>query len=431
MTALCGGGPSAPLSSSSTTIELTVAAIASFIVPFVGDVTAAVLAPLIIAVADVVAPVFCATDPPADPGITAAIVADALALPPTLTTFDSIKKIENWFLHQYWFQICHCTTVTTPAAAPPSNPGTVQVNTGLPKGNSQPCWNVTVPWTVPAVSGFPGNADLYAQGLPSGVPIVPTWTDSTLGVGAVHAVPINTQITNMVLSMTVNEAFVSTAGVYVMQGGTLSSNGDGTQFIFGGGGTDVQVGFLLTDPLTKTNTSANGFFDKTHPHWWSLWVGNYDSVAHSGTISLSFTCPPGVAYTTCCLADPLLDGELQKILQYVQAIYAGLPVPISSFAEATVHSGLTGNGSITFSGLPVALKVTLTTIPPWIGLDVGSPNFYFDVGFLAFATSEGSYASTRITFATEVMTVPLLSSSVGYTLDNGVIASITELVRGP
>jgi len=430
MTALCGGGPSGPLATASVTLDLTVSAILAFLVPVVGDVAAGVLAPVILSAVNVEIGPFCATDPPADPGLNFSIVSDAISIPPTLTTFSSITKVADWFLHQYWFQICHCTTVTTPAAPTPSNPGPVDQNRGLPAGNPQPCWNVTLAWSAGALhSALPGNADLTLAGLPNGVPITTTWLSGSLGQ-ELHAVPIDGRITAINLSVTVNEPFNTLTGVYYVQSGTLSSTATGAQLT--GGQTDVQVLFGSGDPSTKSFSLPNGFFNKTQPHWWSLWVGNYDSVPHTGTLTLSFTCPPGVNYGNCCVStDPALEGELQAILQYVQAIYAGLPIPPTSFAEATVHAGLTGNGSVTFADLPIALKVTLTTIPGWVGREIGSPNFYFDVGYLSFATSEGSYAQQRLELAEQLVTVPLLAGSVGYTLENGIVASITELTAGP
>ena len=429
MTALCGGGPSGPQASASGTIDLHVSAVAAFLVPVVGDIAAAVLAPLIIAGADIVAPTFCATDPPADPGLTATILADAIALPPTLTTFDSITKVVDWFEHQYWFQICQCNTVTTPAAPTPSNPGPVNSNPGLPQGSYTPCWNATVNWFLAAYSGtgqFPAQ-DLSANGLPSGVPIGVNFVGAGIGHPPINAVPINPKIRNMTVSVTVNEAISDPSGQIVA--GTSSWNADGSQFT-GGTPTGPGVFFDPGDTSPKSNTVTQ-MGNTTTPRWWALTVQNKDLVGHTGTLTLSFQCPPGVTYGSCCSStDPLLEGELQAILQYVQAIYAGLPGQLNSFAEGTVHSGLTGTGSFSIAPTSVAIKVA-ATFPGFIGVDVGTPDFHFDGGFITFATTEGSYTSTPLVFTSQVLTVPPLGFTVQYTLLNGVTATITELTPGP
>jgi len=424
MTALCGGGPSGPQSGVNGIVSISAAAIEIFISGIGFPEVAPILAPIIAGLIDIEITTYCSTDPPVDPGLTATIVEDALHIPPTTTTFSSQGKVAQWFESRYWYQICQCTSTTTPTPPALSNPGGAVSNPGLPS-KATPCWNVTVPFSVPAIGVLPGNNyDLSPVALPPGATQL-----ITLNVGPplsqAQGVMLPAVMLNPKLTVTVNEAggtgsfFVSWKAY--LANGTASSNSTAQMSTFFGPG--FAAGATQTQIRTTTDNTATYFI---------VYAQATDSVPHTGTVQVSMFCPPGVYVNqACCAPDPLIEALLQQVLQYEQAIYAALPVPLNSFAEGTVHSGLTGNGSITFSGVPVAVKVTLTTIPGWVGLEVGSPNFYFDVGWLTFATSEGSYAQQRLDLQEQLLTVPVLSGSAGYTLKNGIVATITELTPGP
>src|SRR5215471_583927 len=96
----------------------------------------------------------------------------------------------------------------------------------------------------------------------------------------------------------------------------------------------------------------------------------------STTATTSPTNPGGA----CCV-DPTTLNALNDIYSLLQFVYNGLPLSLNSFAESTVHSGVTGTGSFGISGGAVAIKVELTTIPSFIGQELGTPTFYFDCGF--------------------------------------------------
>lgn len=282
---------------------------------------------------------------------------------------------------------------------------------------------------TPFAGGAPGFYDLTDTILPPG-----TYHSESGTVGGVTVSPKSVPLgagTNLSMQTTIDGPIVGTTGAPGVQiffmawtntGGVDTIDGLGIDY--GTTGTSAQ----LSQPILPTTVNHLGV---TPIRGWSLFVYNQDVVNHSGTVTISWNCTQPFQQQPCCTPDPLLDGEIQAILQYVQAIYAGLPIPPNSFAEGTVHSGLTSNGSITFSGVPIALKVVLTTVPSWVGFDVGDPDFYFDVGYVSFGTSEGNYASERITYVDQVVTVPLLAGSLGYSFKNGVVASVTELLPGP
>src|SRR6516164_10385449 len=142
MTALCGGGPSSPQSGVGGVLTLGATAIEIFVSSVLGlPELAPIIAPIIAGLADIELAAYCSTDPPSDPGLTASDLEDALRIPPNgLATFTAQQKIVTWFESQYWYQICQCTSTTTPAASAPSNPGQISTNPGLPQA-STPCWS--------------------------------------------------------------------------------------------------------------------------------------------------------------------------------------------------------------------------------------------------------------------------------------------------
>lgn len=425
MTALCGGGTSGPKPGVTGILTFSAFGIEAFIssVLLLPEL-APLLAPIIASLVDIEATAYCSTDPPPDPGLTATDLENAIKIPPGPATFIAQSRILQWFENQYWWSICQCSG-TTPARPTPSNPGAVTSNGGLPQGNSV-CWNVTIPYSIPAA---PTGVFFFIQIQDQTATLVPAGGSLPVAISAGNPSPTNLQamavppgITQVKLTHTLNEAVQAGSNYLELHLDTWNSSGaiettDPLHAYYFGSSPNVIVDFQPNMPVAA---------------YWLAYILNTDSIPHTGTFGLSFICPPGVAVgQPCCPPDPLIEGELQQILQYVQAIYAGLAVPPNSFAEGAVHAGLTSNGSVTFSGVPIALKVTLTTVPNWVGVAVGSPDFYFDAGYLSFGTSEGNYAQSRIELQQQVLSVPLLAGSVGYTIRDGIVASITELVAGP
>lgn len=431
MTALCGGGPSGALPGVNGVVSLTASGIAEFIsirlgLPAIADA----LAPLIGAIISIDINGYCSTDPPADPGITALDVANALLVPPGLDTFLAQKKIGQWFLANYWWSICHCTSTTTPAPPTPSNPGPVTTDPGNPVALQPICWQKTATWmATPFASGAPGFYDLTDTILPPG-----TYHSESGTVGGVIVSPKSVPLgagTNLSMSTTIDGPIVGTTGAPGVQiffmawtntGGVDTIDGLGIDY--GTTGTSAQ----LSQPILPTTVNHLGV---TPIRGWSLFVYNQDVVNHSGTVTISWNCTTPFQQQPCCAPDPILDGEIQQILQYLQAIYAAMELPLTSFAEGTVHAGLSGSGSFTIVPQAIALKVDMTTIQPWVRRSAGTPIRYWEAGDIVFTTPEGSYAQQSIRFDGQVFTVPALGQTVDYNIGDGIVATLTELLPGP
>lgn len=425
MTVLCGGGASGPkagtdaaIGLSGTVIDAVVSALGF---PELSPVIAVATAGTVLAT-----DVYCTADPPDDPMLTSDDFAAAQDPSNPTAYFTALGRIKDWFLRQYWWAVCTCTGAATPSAPAPNLPSGYGSNTGLPSGTSTaPCWDTT---GIFALEGEPSGgagasgtwwADAHDPMLPSGDTF--TYVDGGgNGTQNILMYRIPSPVSGLTVIATTDSP-VPTGNDVRCSVTTLNQAGTSLE---GNTVADVTPGNTTATATTTTlNTSA---------YWWGAVVSNSGPAPITVTMEVKYNCStaPGTV-TPCCPPDPLVDQYLSQILAVVTNLYSSQPTPINSFAEGTVTSGLTGNGTLSISGASISIKVDLTSLPPGIGQDVGSPTFYFDVGYITFTTVEGNYSSQRITFATQVFSVPLLANTVSYTFLSGVVATITELTRGP
>lgn len=98
-----------------------------------------------------------------------------------------------------------------------------------------------------------------------------------------------------------------------------------------------------------------------------------------------------------------------------------------SFVSVAQHTGLTGSGTINVTWPDVAIRVSVTSVPPQTPIDVGSPNYYFDLGFVTVSNANGFVKSQRLVFLTQTYTLPAGAGQVGFTLRPGVSIDIVVL----
>jgi hypothetical protein len=121
-------------------------------------------------------------------------------------------------------------------------------------------------------------------------------------------------------------------------------------------------------------------------------------------------------------------GALQQILGIVTLLQRQI-APFAYIAS-TVHAGLTGSGSFAIQGL-LGVKLALTSIPAGIGNIAGTPQEFFDVGFVTFGSPDGYDHSVRIEHNPQITLPPRCSAftTFGYSLPPGVVVDVTELIR--
>lgn len=415
MTDVCGGGPSSPLPLTEPLINLTAAGAASLAAAYGFPELEPVIA-LAAASIDLVLVNYCSTDPPADPGLTAADVANAIDVMNPGLAIPAIAKVQQWFLSRYWYDVCHCTAGPTPAPPALSNPNTgIGTNTGAGSGlNAPPCWTVTAPMTLtdtvnfghsivaPFLPSGPGSTISIAGGLFPLSSIMPpgtnacSWAFTSLGSTHDTLVRFQTIDTSGVIGKTLSLARSTISGT---QSGTSAINPSID-------GPYAQIAFL-TDPTPS-------------PLGTTSWQGTF-----------SFTCsgaPPSALVQPCCPPDPLIDAKLDLIYGLVLNLYNRNPGS-SAYRLGTVHSSLRGSGTIPVHEL-VGVLVHISSTPGGVVLP-GQPPYLFDQGWLSCATPDGFIDEKRLTRLNQIWMPSLfpLADTFGYVLFDGVVADITELLR--
>ena len=342
--------------------------------------------------------VFCLTDPPADPGFTA---ADALHL---LNVYNPVEfgpaseKMQQMVDRWFWYQVCQCHVGTTPAA--PAAPA--------------------------APSGLPGIATPGACIDKTG-----SMTQHTSGTK------------NLIPDPSVGGTFDPVAG---LQSLTIELTHTPAAT---GAHDDFEIFFTRCDDLTCTfghTTQVSIILHQGEHRFWTPPIGATDlkyvftSSSHGGGLTddrvdahLVGQCngtPIGPGANGCCPPDTNIQAELDKILGLVTLIQRQI-VPFG-YVPGTVHTALTGHGVLSVTGL-IGVKIDITTDPTTLGVEGNTPPILFDRGFFTWGTPDGYPQSERLE-RTHQLSLPNRASAFtdfAYDLHPGVEVTITELVREP
>jgi hypothetical protein len=411
----CGGAPANIKPGYERLVYIGAAAVEAFVAGKASPIIAELVAPIIAQTTYDLLHI-CSNGDPGDPGITAADIALALDFTSPVFNQPAVDKLQQWFIHQMFPTWCDCSDGTSPPPAAPSPLPPASKNPGLPSGpTAGPCWDVTNQhvqnpngttsfWDEVTTLWLPGPLLnlIIPGGGPHGGATIPTGTTAF----TYHCVCTTTGDTSQTCQL-------------VMQ--LLDSALNPTT-------ASIQFGLLNSDRTGTVQIPSNSVY------WQITQIASSRATTFKASMELSFNCTgqgPGQVDVPCCPPDPLIDQRLQAILQLEQAIYAALGNQLNSYATSTVHAGLSGSGSIAIGTSCIAARVQLTTIPPWVGKKIGSPTVYFDVGFVTALVAGYPYTPQRIEYANMHMSFPPLTDQIDYTLENGVVATITELTRGP
>lgn len=397
MTAICpAGGPSAAKAGFGAAVVASTAALAAKFANTASWLSAFIAAYLATIDYDLVS--FCTTDPPATPTLTAAdFVALTSILDPVARTQAQLK-IQQWIGSFLWYDFCECTGGGTPS--PPSIPGppsglpTVDPPSVFLPPTVQPCRVVNGgPLTV---STGPGTFFLAGVDWPF-VDATSFRFTLTNAVGASPGVPVTW---DLLFDDEIGGATLRTIHLAPATPGVST------------GTTYIQPGSRECIPKITVGVGTG-----TTVCTWKLEVfcnGN----------------APGAPVAPCCPPDPALAGQIDQILKLVTLIQRQA-APFG-YVPGAVHAGLTGHGSFAVSGI-LGVKLELTTTNLSGGLRDGSPQELFDQGFVTLGTADGYEHSRRIDHVGELV-LPIAAgafTTVGYTLEVGVVATITELLREP
>lgn len=418
MTALCGGGTSSSRAAFGASVSVGIAQLAALLNNVPTPVAFALAGYIGLVAYDL--STFCATDPPAMPTPSAGDWVAALTVSDPVSHLTAIQKFQAMFANLLWPTFCQCDAGAQPSTpslpTPPTNLPTVNP-TALPTAPAGvPCWDQQSTFHLPAGSS---TIDMTSGLLPSANRH--TITPGGGGEPTTAAV-IPPGASNMMLTYSLDVHATVTASSAQVE-------------FFNAAGTSIQRSFFFDDngliPLSGSTTPSI----PSTAVYFNAFGGNGGTTPQNATLSVSFFCAsstPGTLATPCCPPDPSQSALLQTILQLVQGIYQGLPTDLNSFAESTVHSGLSGNGTVPIGAQTIAVKVSITTDIAGGVIDVASPSYYFNRGYIVPITLEAPIAATRkLVYNPQVFMLPKLTEQVGYSLPVGLVISITELVPGP
>jgi hypothetical protein len=367
---------------------------------------------------------FCTTDPPPMP-VFQPLDPYAIVFNNDAASPGAIQRGNDLVHIAAWYAFCECTNAMTPAppAAPAYPPtGLVPNPPTLPELTQQPCWNVSQSFGVSVQSAACPVADITRFMVPGA---------QTCASGQVYACQPATPAACMPTG--VSNLHWHVDGVGTPPGpSTDFILWDATGTLISRSNFEMNVSGASTDRVISVPANAVGWTVNLAPFFGG--PGSLQGSFWGVNEQVSFYCAnqgPSSPIAPCCPPDPSLIGQLQQIFNQLNFIAQGLPVPLHSYAHSTVHSGLQGSGVFAIGANVLAVLVDVTTIPPRLGSTVGTPPYFYNLGFITPEIAGTPYQPQRLTYQHQQFLLPALSDAVTFTLTAGVVANITELVRGP
>lgn len=339
---------------------------------------------------------FCPADPPEVPTITALDVVGLLNVFNPVANLPAAEKFQQLIGAYLWYQVCQCDGAATPAPpAPVADPGGWQIDPPVaPPIAAEPCVINEPGGSTPAVTTYPHPLD-------NTVPLGATaCTVDTFWRNASHSA--SNRIVYQVLLKDANGATHFTSQTWTSFDTAFVESHSFPLFP-----QTVTVEVVQAGPVPTTQTT-----DPTAQV--KFWCGN----------------GPGSTVEPCCPPDPLLQSQIDRILQLVTLIQRQI-VPFA-YIQSTAHSGLSGDGHIDVQGL-IGCLAQMDTIPPNVGVESGDPLEYWEAGWINWGNTDGSTKREWLTCSPQV-SLPAAAGQytrIGYSLRPGVSITITELVREP
>jgi hypothetical protein len=423
VTAVCGGGPSETRPGIVGTAFNTAAGVTAFLSSFL-PLPLAIAIGAIAAVETFDVGEFCATDPPADPGLTAQDMVDLLNPSALDTWLPAQAKVRTWWRHVYWWQVCQCSAVPTPAPPAFSNPGNQAQNASLPSGSVAPCYESTAPWITTGATSGRTTFDITSVWIPQTTDTIAVSVPFPAGAVAATAFRIPYGVTAMQW-ITQNHGATSQAGSNAVNVSlefftAAGASAGGAQFLTS---QAVQIGPLTPNepvPSTAAYIAIVGENEST-PQLAGLQL--------SWSVDLQFICGGIGVQSPCCPPDPALELKVNQLLQLVIDLAGrSATAPPISWHDGVSHSALGGSGSFLIDPTAIGIRFNVTTPPSGVTVDPGNPDFYWDMGFWAPYALGSPLRGGRIVFLSQSVELPEFSDQVGYTLKNGTIMSATELL---
>lgn len=391
MTALCGGGTSAPKVGVAAVVDYTAGLLALKLVAYGLDWLVPVI-PLL-DLAPLVLNSFCASDPPTMPVFTANQVNALLNLQILSPDFQTgLSNFSALLQNVLWVDACRCTSGTLTPPAAPAQPAGTPVTQYPPNPTSGTCKHVSIPqaWQ------FAGNLDCAAT-------VLNQWSNAQ----NVHirndliTIPIHTG-----QSLTTTWTIPPNAAYSIL----IPSSSVCMPFL-NAGGVDL-TGLVNPSSVTLTITSY------------------YDSVANVTNYGFTYDVycsgAAGIIPLNCCPQDPASQLMLQTAMQMLTLLQRYV-LPFA-YIQGTVHAGITGSGSFSVQSLS-GIQTHVSAYPASLRTAGGFPTYIYDLGWLSILTADGLIDEHRLTRVDSVWQPRLMEEAItfGYFLNPGVTVTFTEL----
>jgi len=142
-------------------------------------------------------------------------------------------------------------------------------------------------------------------------------------------------------------------------------------------------------------------------------------------------------FDTCFTHDPLSQaGANAAAILWRQANdnfqVLQFAAPPAFITLGFANTGRTGTGSLALNTDALGVRITLTTIPGYLGVEAGNPNVLFDAGWINWSRSGAVRHREWITAAVweSFFGWPVTADHINYSLRPGVVATIQQLERG-
>lgn len=428
MTALCGGGTSSQKPGYDRLLSVAPWVIAGLITD-VPPVTAAAIGG---AIGNTLYDLntFCVTDPPAMPTIGINDVIGLLNPQDQLAFQPAAAKFRDLVANYAWRAFCQCDGGTVPAAV--SAPSAVlQYNPQPSTGTaitSGPCFDQTV-YSIdvlrdlsPGASGSAGTIYPLTQRFSSTPGTAPRGFTGYTGTVPTYRLPAGAVSAHI----RGHKYFVGGSRAFPLQYGLATWNAAGSNV--GGIGTSnmtLTVGDYDSAPL---NPGALGTGALDYAVYFEQGPSDPSLVADMELIFQCSSAAPAQVQP-CCPPDASMVAVVNQILGYVQLLQRQT-APFAYVSGAS-HS-VSGSGILSVQGL-LGMKLTLDSYGSAVGMMSGDPAEFFEAGWFAWGNADGFTERTLITHSPQVSFPPVAGqyTHLGYTLGQGVSATIVELSREP
>ena len=395
MTALCGGGTSAPKTGLPSVIDPAITLIAELLAAKGGKWVLGALGFQLVEPVNVSS--FCAGDPPSLPTFTSDETEAILKLIPGVDFISGIAKLKDWIQHVLWYELCECTSGTLATYTAPSIPsGTPEYYPPVPN-IAEPCGGQAITGPYPVTAGntfFAGYLNAVAD---AGKPI--------------------------------------TSGHVTMVVAASTGNFNVTVEVRTQTNTPITAGPIYSYSLAPGTYTRDIPFSPLYPLWACYLIGAAGTGQRLVDVDNDFYCngeTPGNANSPCCPPDVSTQAALDLILKMVTLVQR--QVAPFAYVYGDNHTSLSGDGELSpVSGL-IGVSVDVTALAPSVGEAMGTPTHLFDAGFVTLGTPDGWLRPRRIDADGTLELAPNGAGAltrIGYTLAPGVTADIRELVREP